>query len=69
MSFPQQWCPKILTEHLCSQATFAPDRVTRDEIQHLINVLREHRPVGPDGKHGNLHTQTCGCEDVPQEQP
>ncbi|NKW26819.1 hypothetical protein GS942_16780 [Rhodococcus hoagii] len=68
MSLPQQWCPKILTEHLCSQATFAPDEFTRNEIQRLINVLRLHRPIGSDGKHGRLHTPTCGCEDALEEQ-
>lgn len=32
-------------------------------IGKLINLIDEHRPLGPDGKHGNLHTSTCGCED------
>ncbi|WP_238840708.1 hypothetical protein [Prescottella equi] len=58
-----QWCPKMLIENLCAQQAHAPDRLIRDEMQYLINVLREHRPIGPDGKHGNRHTSTCGCED------
>ncbi|NKS12565.1 hypothetical protein GS580_16635 [Rhodococcus hoagii] len=62
-NYPQQWCPKILTEYLCAQQTFAPDDFTRGEIQRLINVLHLHRPTGSDGKHGRLHTPTCGCED------
>lgn len=28
----------------------------------LIAEIDKHRPLGPDGKHGNLHTATCGCE-------
>jgi hypothetical protein len=61
--FDRQWCPKALREKLCTQQTFAPDDFTRNEIQRLINVLDLHRPLGSDGKHGNLHTPTCGCED------
>jgi hypothetical protein len=65
MSYPRRWCPKMLREYLCSQQTYAPDRFTRYEIQRLIDVLDLHRPTGSDGKHGNLHTPTCGCEDKP----
>jgi hypothetical protein len=32
-------------------------------IQDIINELDKHRPLGPDGKHGTLHTPTCGCAD------
>ncbi len=32
-------------------------------IQALIDQIDVHRPLGPDGKHGTLHTPTCGCED------
>ncbi|QDH91669.1 hypothetical protein QDA01_gp20 [Microbacterium phage Cinna] len=40
--------------------------------QHLIDLERldkviaeidRNRPLGTDGKHGDLHTPTCGCED------
>jgi hypothetical protein len=34
-----------------------------DRIQALIDQIDVHRPLGNDGKHGNLHTATCGCED------
>ncbi len=34
-------------------------------IGMLIKELDKHRPLGPDGKHGDLHTPTCGCEDKP----
>jgi len=29
----------------------------------LIAECDVHRPLGPDGKHGERHTETCGCED------
>ena len=29
----------------------------------LIRWIDHHRPLGPDGTHGDLHTPTCGCED------
>ena len=64
MSNPNCWCPKWLTEKLCAQQVFAPDAFTRNEIGRLINVLELHRPTGSNGKHGDLHTPTCGCEDV-----
>ncbi len=34
----------------------APDRATRNAIQGLLDLLFIHRPVGTNGKHGNLHT-------------
>ena len=36
-----------------------------DRLQRLIDACDAHRPLGPDGKHGDLHTETCGCEDAP----
>jgi hypothetical protein len=35
-----------------------------DHLQSLIGEIDRHRPLGPNGKHGNLHTQTCGCDDA-----
>lgn len=60
-----RWCPKHLIEVLQAQQTFAPPgHGTVDEIQRLIDwLVLEHRPHGPDGKHGTMHTDTCGCED------
>jgi hypothetical protein len=29
----------------------------------LIVECDAHRPLGPDGEHGERHTETCGCED------
>lgn len=31
------------------------------KLSNLIKQLDEHRPIGTDG---NLHTPTCGCEEV-----
>ncbi|MCC3333558.1 hypothetical protein [Nocardia abscessus] len=63
MSYPKVWSPKWLRECLCSQQFHAPDSRTRDVIQHLIDVLDEHRPLASNGKHGDLHTPTCGCDE------
>lgn len=59
--YPSQWSPKGLREHLCQQQTFAPDERTRWTIHILIDLLDTHRPIGPDGKHDERHTGTCGC--------
>ena len=32
-------------------------------LQRLINNIDTQRPLGPDGKHNNLHTHYCQCED------
>ncbi|QHB37218.1 hypothetical protein QDA03_gp23 [Microbacterium phage Terij] len=34
-----------------------------DRLQRLVAEIDRHRPLGADGKHGDLHTPTCGCED------
>lgn len=33
-----------------------------DRIQKLINQIDILRPLGSNGKHGNLHTMHCGCD-------
>jgi hypothetical protein len=61
--------PKMLRETLCiaqtwmglSQRTDRSDHIAR--LQRLIDECDRHRPLGPDGKHGDRHTRTCGCED------
>jgi hypothetical protein len=37
----------------------------RELLGRLIEGIDQQRPLGPDGKHGHLHTITCGCEDKP----
>lgn len=66
-SCPHEWCPKMLREKLCAQQTHIPagelEKVTRAYIGELIRILDLHRPLGPDGKHGDRHTDTCGCHE------
>ncbi len=64
--------PKMLRETLCvAQAAIGDSAAggnrTREHIErlgHLIDACDVHRPLGPDGKHGERHTPTCGCEDT-----
>ena len=62
MSFPTCWDPKGLAERLNSQSVYAPDQLTRDAIANLVGILSLHRPTKSNGKHGDLHTPTCGCD-------
>ncbi|QHB37080.1 hypothetical protein QDA00_gp23 [Microbacterium phage Matzah] len=34
-----------------------------ERIGQIIEEIDRHRPLGPDGKHDDRHTETCGCED------
>lgn len=60
---------KMLRETLCrAQSNVAHRETDRDAIEcdmriigGLIRQIDAHRPLGPDGKHGDLHTATCGC--------
>lgn len=71
--------PKMLRETLCaSQAAVARDRAAGDaerrdrdvaRLQRLIDECDRHRPLDSDGKHGDNHTPTCGCEDKLQPAP
>lgn len=60
---------KMMRETLCA-AQSAVQHSPYDEcakahrtayIQQLIDELDRHRPTGRGGKHGSLHTPTCGC--------
>lgn len=62
--------PKMLRETLCvAQGAIGilPDDGRNgehiDRIGRLITECDRHRPLGPNGKHGDRHTTTCGCED------
>jgi hypothetical protein len=33
-----------------------------DRLQRLIDECERHRPTGRGGKHGDMHTLTCGCQ-------
>jgi hypothetical protein len=62
--------PKMLRETLCvaqsliGNSNLNPGRRTEhvNRLQRLISACDDHRPIGPDGKHGDRHTATCGCD-------
>ena len=64
--------PKMLRETLCAAQNaiaHSPYDEGRkqshiDRLSRLIAECDRHRPLGANGKHGDLHTPTCGCEDV-----
>lgn len=61
--------PKMLRETLCVAQGLvgrSGDPRAREHVERLGRLIDEcdrHRPLGPDGKHGNRHTPTCGCDD------
>lgn len=65
--------PKMIREALClAQSLIGQGQANRDRkdahialLGRLIDECDRHRPLGPDGKHGDRHTPTCGCEDIP----
>lgn len=38
-------------------------KIHSDRLQRMIAECDRQRPLASDGKHGKLHTHTCGCED------
>lgn len=58
---------KSLRETFCVAQSSLGERertkVHRERLGRIINEIDRQRPLGRDGKHGNLHTETCGCED------
>ena len=61
------YSPKSLHEAFCYAQAFLPTTEQgiyyKSVLQDLLNELDRMRPLGPDGKHGKLHTDLCGCED------
>jgi hypothetical protein len=63
--------PKMLRETLCiaqsaiiaQDMTYEQKRSHLDRIQTIISECDRHRPVSIDGKHGENHTKTCGCDE------
>jgi hypothetical protein len=65
---------KSLRETLCEAQSLyiqAYGQRKADSARHKVNQLGKLidqidllRPLGSDGKHGNLHTQFCGCFQV-----
>ena len=65
--------PKSMREALCvAQSALAErarsgmdvDRVPTwiKQVGLIIDQIDQHRPLRCDGKHADLHTDTCGCE-------
>lgn len=67
--------PKMVREALCfaeravarsvPEVPTAQANITGQVLADLIRECDRNRPLGPDGTHGDRHTLTCGCEDVP----
>lgn len=62
---------KMIRESLCVAQAAIPFASSVGEykthvarLQRLIDDIDRQRPLGPDGKHDDRHTATCGCEDV-----
>lgn len=65
---------KMIRETLCLAEAALIDRVRQGmdadairrghlkRITRLIEDIDRQRPLGPDGKHGDRHTDTCGCD-------
>jgi hypothetical protein len=55
---------KTLRESLCREQTENdwPESI-RSAVDVLVAMIDVHRPLGPEGKHGDQHTVTCGCVD------
>lgn len=63
--------PKMLRETLCAAQAHLGNSVWLEEpaksqhvarLQRLIDACDVHRPLGSDGKHGDRHTPSCGCD-------
>jgi hypothetical protein len=63
---------KAIRETLCiAQARIGNSGIDSHRIEsdvarigRIIAEIDRQRPLGSDGKHGDLHTPTCGCEDA-----
>lgn len=53
-----------LAEHAMHHTSANIAASQKRRIAGLIREMDKHRPLGTDGKHGDLHTPTCGCEDL-----
>ena len=68
--------PKMLRETMCVaqgavlREGHAGAQLHADRIASIIDVCDQHRPLGPDGKHGTRRcTPTCGCIDKREPEP
>lgn len=66
--------PKMLRETLCTAQALMSNmwndayadrwQIHIDQLQRLIDECDRKRPLGPDGKHDERHTDECGCDDT-----
>jgi hypothetical protein len=67
MLYELPYTPKALHELFCYSQSYLSNNdqgnYFRLVMQDLIESMEVHRPLKPNGKHENLHTPTCGCED------
>ncbi len=56
---------KMLRETLCRLQIHASAADDVAQLGHLLVAIDLNRPLGPDGKHRDLHTNTCGCDEAP----
>lgn len=58
---------KMLRETFCAAQSALGESLDNpkhiERLGRLIAEIDRQRPLGSDGKHGNLHTPFCGCED------
>lgn len=55
--------PKMIIETLTYAQFHLPAETHVNRLRRLIDAYQRLRPVGADGKHGDLHTDHCGCAD------
>lgn len=66
---------KATREALCASQSALGERgragIDTDKVSHwvarlqvLCDAIDVHRPLGSDGKHGDRHTPSCGCDDT-----
>jgi len=72
MDFHVPHTPKLIREALCAAQTNLGYGIGYDAnrelyahiLQDMIDECDRQRPLGNDGKHGDNHTERCGCDDV-----
>lgn len=61
---------KMVRETLCAAQNALPQTSHHGQrITRIISEIDRQRPLDTDGKHGTLHTDSCGCDDNPTSHP
>lgn len=50
------------SDQATAQLLMAHARYRSRDLQTVIDAIDVQRPLGSDGKHGNRHTENCGCD-------